>query len=77
MPIVCCKMIGAEIRLARRAKGWTQAELAAELGVVVGTVYRWEADRVTPPRRSEIALRQVLGQGQEESKPAKSKRRKS
>jgi transcriptional regulator with XRE-family HTH domain len=52
---------GAEIRAARLAKGWTQTDLAEELDVVLETVNRWETGVYQPPRRSEIALRTVLG----------------
>jgi transcriptional regulator with XRE-family HTH domain len=68
-------MTGAQIREGRLAKEWTQAQLAVQLGVVVETVSRWEQERVRPPMRSEIALRHVLDI--DESKPVKSKRRKS
>ena len=68
-------MTGAEIREARLGLGLTQALLASQLGVAVETVHRWEAEKINPTLRSQIALRSVLGK--EESKPAKSKRRKS
>src|SRR5690348_2055490 len=37
-----------QIRTARRARGWTQAELATELSVTNVTVSRWEKGRVEP-----------------------------
>jgi DNA-binding transcriptional regulator YiaG len=38
-------MTAQEIRAARLLLGLTQAELAHELGVIVGTVYSWESGR--------------------------------
>jgi len=37
------------IRKARKDAGLTQASLAAQLGVTVGTVTRWESGAVDPP----------------------------
>ena len=37
-------MEGAELRSIRSRLGWTQAQLAGEIGVAVNTVARWERD---------------------------------
>lgn len=48
-----------QIRAARRARGWTQAELAARIGVSLATVSRWE--RGSRPRRAHLqAMAEVL-----------------
>jgi len=44
------RWIGSEIRPLRTALGWTQARLAAELGVDPASVWRWEHGRANPQR---------------------------
>ena len=44
------------IRQARRARGWTQLQLATRLGVTPVTVYNWERGRYEP---SATKLRQI------------------
>lgn len=39
---------GPLLRAARRAKGWTQAELATRLGIAPGSVLRFEVGRRYP-----------------------------
>jgi transcriptional regulator with XRE-family HTH domain len=68
-------MTGAQIKAGRLAQGWTQVELAEALDVAPETISRWENDVIFISRRSKLALKSLLGQ--EESKPVKSKRRKS
>jgi transcriptional regulator with XRE-family HTH domain len=51
--------LGLRIRRARERKRWDQVRLAAELGVSVRSVSRWENG--TPPRSSIGALEAVLG----------------
>jgi transcriptional regulator with XRE-family HTH domain len=51
--------LGLRIRRARERKRWDQPRLAAELGVSVRSVSRWENG--TPPRSSIGALEDVLG----------------
>lgn len=41
---------------ARRAKGYSQAELARELDVDVMTISRWERRVMPIPRMAELAL---------------------
>ena len=47
------------IRSARERKSWTQAQLAAAVGVSRGTVRNWESG--TYPRNSLARLEEVLG----------------
>jgi transcriptional regulator with XRE-family HTH domain len=68
-------MTGAQIKAGRLAQGWTQVELAEALDVAPETISRWENDVIFISTRSKLALRSLLGQ--EESKSARSKRRKS
>jgi transcriptional regulator with XRE-family HTH domain len=53
--------IGSEIRDARRRQGWTQAHLAAELGVSMRTISRWEAGASTPRFKERRRLADLLG----------------
>ncbi len=55
--------IGDLLRKARKANGWTQADLAAQLGGVVGqqTVSRWEQGRSTPSRENIHTLALLFG----------------
>ena len=50
------KEIGKRIGAARRARQWTQADLAAAVGVKVGTVANWEGGHRLPPLPSLVAL---------------------
>jgi len=43
------------LRLARRAKNWTAAELAEEVGISEDQIYFYEKGRTRPTR--EVALR--------------------
>lgn len=53
-------MDGAEIRAAREARGWTQEQLAAQVGVGQRTVGNWERGETIPKNRAG-RLREVLG----------------
>ncbi len=55
--------LGDLLREARSAHGWTQADLVAQLGGVVGqqTVSRWEQGRSKPSRQNIHALALLLG----------------
>jgi transcriptional regulator with XRE-family HTH domain len=39
-------MTGAQLKRIRSELGWTQAQVAKELGVTSNTVARWERDEV-------------------------------
>ena len=53
--------IGAAIRAAREAKGWTQPDLAAKIQVARETVSRWETGAKPVPELSRLGLEAVLG----------------
>ena len=54
-------MLGKRITSSRKAKGWTQSELAQRLGVKDTTIIDWESEK-TEPRASRLAnLSGVLG----------------
>ena len=55
---------GRQLRRARERRGWTQEELAAQLGVTFRSVGNWERGEVPANRQERI--RQVLGGDLEE-----------
>ena len=55
---------GQQLRRARERRGWTQEELAAQLGVTFRSVGNWERGEVPANRQERI--RQVLGGDLEE-----------
>ena len=50
------KAIGARIRKARKARGWSLAELARRVSVQRMTVACWECGARVPKRESLVAL---------------------
>lgn len=71
--------IGAAIREARKARGWTQSELATRVRAAWETVSRWETGDIIPAPRAVLALESVLGctlEVKDESEPTPRKRRK-
>jgi transcriptional regulator with XRE-family HTH domain len=53
--------LGVRIRDGRLEQFWTQADLAAALGVNPGTVASWEQDRKAPHLKHLKRLSEVLG----------------
>jgi transcriptional regulator with XRE-family HTH domain len=49
---------GEAVRRARKRLGWSQDDLAAELGIVRKTVSRWETGAIGEPQLSQ--LRQLI-----------------
>ena len=49
-----------EIRELMELKGWTQAELAAEIGVSESTAFRWHEGQSTPIPSLQKILRKQL-----------------
>jgi transcriptional regulator with XRE-family HTH domain len=60
MIAVMAESPGERIRLRRQALRWTQADLAARLGVNRATVSAWERDKQLPDR-TQGAIEAVLG----------------
>ncbi|HZP98937.1 MAG TPA: helix-turn-helix transcriptional regulator [Reyranella sp.] len=52
--------LAAAIRAARRAKGLTQADVAAQLGITKHAVSMWETRRNVPDHRRFAALVRLL-----------------
>ena len=61
-----CRVDGAKIRKAREALGWNRTQLAAAVGVVERTVYRFEDEDHPPSPAIAQRLAQVLGLSPEE-----------
>jgi transcriptional regulator with XRE-family HTH domain len=55
------KTFGSRLRAARTARGFTQEDVALEIGVGNGTVSQWERDGSEPDFPNLIALRNMLG----------------
>ncbi len=53
--------VGARIREARRARGWTQDQLAEAVGVSRSAVAQWETDRAGQVRENLTRIADVLG----------------
>jgi len=53
-------MIGKRIREARKAKKWTQSELAENLGLSVNTIARLETNNATMSLKTAIKLANIL-----------------
>lgn len=54
-------IVGDNLKRARQERGWTQAQLAVELGGDSTAISRWERGRVKPDDDSLTTLAQVLG----------------
>ncbi len=49
------------IRQLREEKGWTQLDLANQIGVTPGTIWSWEKGRFEPRASQLRALAEVFG----------------
>lgn len=63
-------MTGDEFRKLRRSAGFTQAQLAHEIDVMIRSLTRWETGETPIPKIAELALKYVI-----EKKRGKGKRR--
>ena len=52
---------GARIRVLRKSKGWTQADLAKKVHATQPAIAHWEADRYLPTHVSQVLLAEALG----------------
>jgi len=50
-----------QLRYFRERAGFTQEQLAPQIGVVTRTVSRWETGQITPKVRELQALAEILG----------------
>lgn len=48
------------VKALRAKKGWTQEDLAREIGVSLSTVQRWEKKDTNPTRLARRELRKLL-----------------
>lgn len=53
-------VIGGRIKAARLARGWTQQQLAQELGIAVMSISRWERGITRPAAEQEAKLAHLL-----------------
>ena len=51
---------GTWLRVERQAREWTQAEMAAVVGVSTNSVARWERGEVTPSPLAQAGIRTAL-----------------
>lgn len=56
------QLVGVTLKKARKARGFTQAELASRLGVTGSAVGQWEQGRTTPSWRQAQQLEEILGE---------------
>ena len=54
------KIVGCNIRKYRNKKGWTQEQLARELGISLNTVQRWESGKNKPSPLALEKLQKIL-----------------
>lgn len=53
--------VGGRIRVARERKGWTQAQLAAQLGRTPTSISYWEGGQRSPGVEDIVGLAEILG----------------
>ena len=54
------KQLQEKVKELRRKMGWTQEDLAREIGVCLSTVQRWEAKGANPIRLAHRELKRLL-----------------
>lgn len=52
--------IAERVKYYRNRKGWSQEQLARQVGVSLNTVQRWEAGKTTPSPLALSRLKEVL-----------------
>ena len=55
--------IAEELKKIRQQKGWSQEDLAREIGVSFATVNRWENGKTKPSRLAQEKIKQVANTG--------------
>lgn len=56
--------IAAELKRIRQRHGWSQEDLARELGVSFATVNRWENCKTKPSRLAQDKIKQIADIGE-------------
>ena len=59
--------IAAGLKRIRKLHGWSQEDLARELGVSFATVNRWENGKTKPSRLAQDKIKQVANMGNRQS----------
>ena len=57
------KNIAEELKKLRQQQGWSQEDLARNLGVSFATVNRWENGKTKPSRLAQEKIKQVANTG--------------
>ena len=55
--------IAEELKKLRQKQGWSQEDLARNLGVSFATVNRWENGKTKPSRLAQEKIKQVANMG--------------
>lgn len=55
--------IAKELKKLRQQQGWSQEDLARNLGVSFATVNRWENGKTKPSRLAQEKIKQVANMG--------------
>ena len=59
--------IAEQLKALRRQHGWSQEDLARELGVSFSTVNRWENGKAKPSRLAGNQIARLLGENETNS----------
>jgi len=54
--------IAEQLKALRRQHGWSQEDLARELGVSFSTVNRWENDKAKPSKLAKKQIKRLLSE---------------
>ena len=57
--------IAVELKRIRQVHGWSQEDLARELGVSFATVNRWENGKTKPSRLAQDKIKQISNMGKQ------------
>ena len=57
--MIASNITAAKLKKIRQLHGWSQEDLARELGVSFATVNRWENGKTKPSRLAQDKIRQV------------------
>lgn len=57
--------IASELKRIRQVHGWSQEDLARELGVSFATVNRWENGKTKPSRLAQDKIKHISNMGKQ------------